>query len=92
VRVQIRVTGSRVPMGESCGDQTAYLHLSYPADPRPGERDLALDPTEGVLDGRMVRGLDLTSDLRVGQRPQHRDRLDRAEGQLEPRHGRSGGA
>jgi hypothetical protein len=80
--VQVRVTGSRVPVGEGGRHQPGDVDLTNPVPPLPGEQSVPFDEAECILHGGLVRLLDLRRDVRVGDRPQRRHRLDRGEGQV----------
>ena len=83
VRVQVRVAGAGVAMGERDGEQPAWRRPARtPSWPEAGVGRGLLEPGDDVADGRVVRGRDLARDARVGQRPQRRDALDRGEGQV----------
>ena len=80
--VQIRVTGSAVAVGERGRHQAADVDLPDPVSALPGEQGVAFDEGQRILHGSLVRSFDLRGDVRVGDRPQRRHRLDRGEGQV----------
>ena len=83
VRVQIRVTGPAVPVGESSGHQPLDVDLTDPVGASSAVQRVRLDERQRVLDRRLVRQLDPRGQRRVGQGPQRADRLHRAERQVE---------
>ena len=82
VGVQIRVTGSGVAVGERGRHQAADVDLPDPVSALSGEQGVAFDEVQRILHGSLVRSFDLRGDVRVGDRPQGRHRLDRGEGQV----------
>ena len=68
--VQIRITSAAVSMGKRRSHQPADVHLPDPLRPLPGKQSMLLQESERVVDGGVVRFLDLRGDLRVGDRPQ----------------------
>ena len=82
VRVQIGVAGARVAMRERDREQPARVDLLRPAGADPCVDRLALEPADDVAHRRVVRGRDLASHRRIGDRPQRRHALDRRERQV----------
>jgi hypothetical protein len=80
--VQIRITGPGVAVHERGRDQAADVDLPDPVSALSGEQRVAFDEAQRILHGSLVRSFDLRGDLRVGDRPQCRHRLDRGEGQV----------
>ena len=71
------------------GDEAARRLLAQcPALAATYHRHLALDPRQRARHSPAVRDLDLRATVRTGHRPQRRDRLRRAERQIDPRHAR----
>ena len=58
------------------------VDLPDPVRALPGEQGVAFDEAQRILHGSLMRPLDLRGDVRVGDRPQRRHRLDRGEGQV----------
>ena len=86
VGVQLRVTGPRVPMLEHRRHDPTDVLRDHPAGPHPGGEDLPLGVPDDLLDGPLVGGPDPFPGRLVGQRPRHRHRLRRREGQVETGH------
>ena len=82
VGVQVGVPGAGVAVGERGGDQAADVDLTHPVGAAAGEQRLGLDEVDRVLDGRLVGPFDHRCGLRVGDRPERRDALDRGEGEV----------
>ena len=82
VSMQIRIPGSGVAVGERGRDQAAYVDLPNPVPALPGEQSVAFDEAQRILHRSLMRPLNLRRDVRVGDRPQRRHRLDRGEGQV----------
>jgi hypothetical protein len=72
VSVQIRVTSSRVAVGERGRDQAGDVDLPNPVPALPGEQCVAFEEVQCILHGSLVRLLDLRGHLRGGDRPQAR--------------------
>jgi hypothetical protein len=81
VRVQIRVTGTGVAVRKCGGDQASHVDLPDPVPALPGEQGVAFDEGQRIPHGSLMRVFDLRSEVRVGDHPQRRHRLDRGEGQ-----------
>ena len=82
VGVQVRVAGSGVAVRERGRNQPADVDLPDPVPALPGEQGVAFDEAQRILHGSLMRLFDLCCDVRVGDRPQRRHRLDRGEGQV----------
>ena len=63
-------------------NQALDVDLAYAVGAPAGEQCLGLDEADRVLDRGLVGPLDHRGGLRVGDRPEHRDALDRGEGQV----------
>lgn len=83
VRVQLRITGPTRSVPKRRADEAAALEavgaVVAPAD----EHRLALQVAQRRRQRLLVRGDDLTADLGSAQRPRHRHRLRRGEGQIQ---------
>jgi len=90
--MQIGVTSPGVPMGESRRHHPLDVDLADPIGALPGEQGVGFDERQGIFHGALMGRLDPGSHLRVGHRPQRRDRLHRRERQIEPRDRRSLGS
>ena len=84
VGVQVRVAVAGIAMGERGRDDPGHLGLPDPLGAAAGVRHLGLEPAEGVVDGGLVRGLDLFGDRPWRDRPQRADALHRGERDVEP--------
>ena len=80
--MEVRVASTGVAVGEGGRDETADGHLANAGTAGARERDLALQPGDRVLDRRCVGGFDLAGDVGGSKGPQHRDGLDRREGEV----------
>ena len=82
--VQVRVTGSGVPVIEPAAKRTPRRQLrdAVPADPR--EQRVRLDQRQTVSDRGGVRVRDPGLGARVGECPQHTGGLRQRERQIEP--------
>jgi hypothetical protein len=73
VRVQIRVSGPAVAVGERGGDQALDINLPDALRPSPGEQGMLLNEHQSVPDRGLMGPFDDSRDRRIGDRPQGRD-------------------
>ena len=73
VRVQIRVTGPAVAVGERGGDQASDVDLPDALRSCPGEQSMLLDERQRVLHRCLMGPFDHGRHRRIGHRPQGRD-------------------
>lgn len=86
VRVQVRVTGTGVAMGERDGDQPARLDIADAVRTDAAER-LGFEVLDHLGDGPEVQLLQLLAVGDRGERPESRERLRRRHGQVDARDG-----
>ena len=75
--VQIGITGTRISMGERCGDQPLGVDLGDTRGACAGERGLILQPLQHVGDRGGVGGFDLLGHRQRGDGPQRGHRFHR---------------
>jgi hypothetical protein len=80
--VQIRIPVPGVTVHKRRRDQAADVDLPDPVPSLPAEQCVAFDEGQRIVYGGLVRLFDLCRDVRVGDRPQARYRLDWGEGQV----------
>src|SRR4029450_691649 len=80
--VQIRIPSTGVAGRERRGHQTRAIDRPERVSSLPGEQRVPFDEAQRVSYRSLMREFDLTCELRVGDRPQRRHRLDRGEGQV----------
>ena len=86
VVVELGVAGPRIPVGERHRDHTLDVFLDHAVGARARVEDLALGVGEDDLDGPAVARIDPRLGVPIGQRPGHRHRFGRGEGEIEPGH------
>jgi hypothetical protein len=69
-------------VGERGRHQAGHIDLADPVPALPREQCVAFDEAQRISYGSLMRLLDLRGDVRVGDRPQARHRLNRGEGQV----------
>ena len=69
-------------MRERGRHQPGHVDLPDPVPSLPGEQAWRSMKCQRILHGSLVRPFDLRRDVRVGDRPHARHRLDRGEGQV----------
>jgi hypothetical protein len=80
--VQVGIPGSGVAVGERGRHEAKDVDLPDPVPFLPGEQRMAFDESQRIMHRSLVRLLDQRCDVRVGDRPQGRHRLDRGERQV----------
>ena len=69
-------------MGERGRHQAGHIDLPNPIPSLPSEQGMVFDKSQRIPHRSLMRPLNLCCDVRVGDRPQCRDRLHRGEGQV----------
>ena len=69
-------------MDERGRHQSGDIDLPDPVPALPGEQCVAFDEAQRIPHRSLMCLFDQGSDLRIGDRPQARHRLDRGEGQV----------
>jgi hypothetical protein len=82
VGVQVGIAGSGVAVGERGRYKPGDIDLPDPVATLPSEQCVAFDEVQRILHGSLMRPFDLRGEVRVGDRPQARHRLDRGESQV----------